>query len=332
MSDQFICISCWKEFSAQPEEVAQRGGQVICPFCGYVQPAPAGLSSDAPLEIQSVGKLSESGQSNDRVAEEITWSSVPGSRAPDDPDDADDEDDLPITEDDEHTDRVEIPANFMELNSPREAEEFPMDAVIADEKTPVEELRYGRMGEVLVQEPSDGVLLREAEAAVRSNPIDWQLRTPSGLTFKFTDPEALLGWKKKLSTYKTLDVSPDGQRWVDFARFVRQYEEVGDALRAFVLSERLGDEDLPPPKPVKADEDDEGEIEAPSAEETTAKRPANRTATGAQFTFKVKEEESAGWGKALFFAILGLGLGAGILLAVLHFTGIFKLPIELPFP
>ena len=62
----------------------------------------------------------------------------------------------------------------------------------------------------------------------------WQLQIPSGLQFKFDDPEAMLGWKKKLSTYKVMKVSRIGEdRCVDFAAFVAKFEEIGDAAKAF---------------------------------------------------------------------------------------------------
>jgi DNA-directed RNA polymerase subunit RPC12/RpoP len=314
MSDQFICISCWKEFAAREDDLKQHGGKIVCPFCGYVQPAPAKApgAAEAPIPVVKL----EGGEPTGELVSEVPWSSVHAG-----------DDDFPITEDDERTDRVEIPASFIEAASGAGPMGFEEEG--ADEKTPFEVLLpEGAQGRVAV-EPSDGVLVRELRAAeAAGEAIVWQLRTPSGLTFKFTDPEALLGWKKKLSTYKRLDVSPDGERWVDFSRFVREYEELGDPVRAFVLSSRLDDDDLPPPAPVKSLEDLEHEAtEENAADRSEKKSGKGKGADSPQFTFKVKEEKTGGWGKYFAFAVLGLGLGAGIVLAVLHFTGIFVLPI-----
>ncbi len=313
MSDQFICISCWKEFAAGEINLEEHGGKIVCPFCGYVQPAPAGALGGAENPAPHI-KLEGGAPAEDSVAE-VPWSSV-----------QDDDYDLPITEEDERTDRVEIPVSFIEALSGARPIGFEEDE--ADERTPVEDLlRLQERGIDVMVEPSDGMLVRELrEAEAKSGSIDWQLRTPSGLTFKFTDPEALLGWKKKLSTYKQLDVSPDGERWVDFARFVREYEEIGDPIRAFVLSSRLDDDDLPPPAPLK-DLDEEEATKDDASSDGKEQQEGGKGANSPQFTFKVREEKTGGWGKYFVFAVLGLGLGAGIVLAVLHFTGIFVLPI-----
>ena len=182
---------------------------------------------------------------------------------------------------------------------------------------------------VLLEDTADDSALR-AEGV--SGSADWQLKTPSGLTFKFTDPEALLGWKKKISAYKQLQVSPDGSRWVDFERFLRQYEELGDPLKAFILSEGLSEDEIP--QPVQAVEVEQGDMpgkeepegdEEPEPAEDGDEGAAGRTET-AQFTFKVQDKAS-GFGRYLIFAVLGLALGAGIVVAALHFLGIFELPI-----
>jgi len=313
MSDQFICISCWKEFAAGTVDLEQHGGKIVCPFCGYVQPAPAQApgGGDQPLPVVKL----EGGEPTGELVAEVPWSSV-----------HDGDDDISISEDEERTDRVEIPASFIESVSGAGPMGFEEDA--ADERTPVEDLLHVQQQGGNVVEPSDGVLVRELqETEAGGEPIDWQLRTPSGLTFKFTDPEALLGWKKKIATYKQLDVSPDGERWVDFSRFVREYEELGDPIRAFVLSSRLKDDDLPPPAPVKDLDDDDEQTAEETASDLDGKVAKSKGADSPQFTFMVKEEKTGGWGKYFVFAVLGLGLGAGIVLAVLHFTGIFVLPI-----
>jgi len=312
MSDQFICISCWKEFSAGDEEIQQRGGKVVCPFCGYVQPAPVtGDPPGGPMDIDGSTKLEDPESDLTGVAEEIAWSSVG------------DEEDIPVGEE-ERTDRVEVPPELLgQLIHGAAGEGASMADDMADEVTPVEPVAPLTNDDFLYgpQEPSSAVLLRgEDEESAEDVPTDWQLKTPSGLTFKFTDPEALLGWKKKLATYRELHVSPDGKRWVDFARFVREYEELGDPLKAFILSESLTDADLPPPAPLGEDEETSDEE---TKDDVVDEAEARSTNTAPQFTFKVKEEKDTGWGKYLLFAILGLGLGAAIVVAVLYMTGAF---------
>jgi len=62
---------------------------------------------------------------------------------------------------------------------------------------------------------------------------NWAIKTPSGMTFKFIYPEALLGWKRKLRCYEKLQVSFGGKKWVDFALFITVFEADGDAMAAF---------------------------------------------------------------------------------------------------
>jgi len=314
MSEQFICISCWKEFAASPEDIAARGGRVVCPLCGYVQTNAADVDAVVRNPSGQQPKLENAGPEVDNsVSQEVAWGSVVGG-----------EEDLPIGEE-EHTDRVEIPADVMSLKrTPAVSEDLSFDDDGADEPTPMEPIRLPGS-----REPSAGVLVREVapkgaspRAPVLPRTSSWQLKTPSGLTFKFTDPEALLGWKKKLATYKELHVSPDGERWVDFARFVREFEELGDPMKAFILSSSLDDADLPPPKPVEFTEDPESaEQTGEDAVSAEVRTPPVRTPTGVGFTFKVKEEKEVGWGRYLLFAVLGVGLGAGIIMAVLYLTG-----------
>jgi DNA-directed RNA polymerase subunit RPC12/RpoP len=316
MSEQFICISCWKEFSASPEDVTARGGKVVCPLCGYVQTSGSDVDAVVRNPAHPQPKLENPATDLDKtISQEVPWASVTS-----------EDEDLPISEE-EHTDRVEIAADVMLVkrdSGPQD--EVSFDSGEADEPTPLEPIRLPGS-----REPSAGVLVRDmnplgqpGKAPAQPRAVAWQLKTPSGLTFKFTDPEALLGWKKKLATYKELHVSPDGERWVDFARFVREFEELGDPVKAFILSSSLGDADLPPPTPVDIAEDvDSAEQTGEDVRESgRGSRPsASQTTTGVGFTFKVKEEREAGWGRYLLFAILGVGLGAGIIMAVLYLTG-----------
>lgn len=327
MSEQFICISCWKEFVADEQEISQRGGKIICPFCGYLQPAPTDVFVLPSTQTGKEPKLENPGGPTNDIAEEITWTDLESSSSEDFQ--------VPITEE-EHTDRIEIPAEFQGFEKKFSEEEARLDKPEAEEPTPTEGSDQGLLdrqaelfGQTLAEGDSQGeaVLVREEER--KGKPLvrqasEWHLRTPTGLTFKFTDPEVLLSWKKKLVTYKTLEVSPDGSRWVDFARFVREYERVGDPLKSFILSESSTDIELPP-KPLH---EDAAQVEKPTLNEQEADDEKRQPPTmGHHFTFKVKEERNTGWGKYLLLAILGLGLGAGIVFGVLYFTGRWPPPI-----
>jgi len=315
MSEQFICISCWKEFAAPVEELANRGGKVVCPSCGYIQPAP---SAPPPGDVhdRSVGKLESQDAPSRQVAQEIPWTAVSA-----------EEDEITVGEDEEHTDRVEVPPDFLGASA-KAAQGYGFEENGAAEKTPAEGVDEGDLAARFLKETTDeGVLVARGSAKAPPPPppqvANWQLRTPTGLTFKFTDPDSLLGWKKKIEAYKRLDVSCDGELWVDFARFVREYEETGDAVKALHLSQHLTDAELPPPRPL-IDEDGPERLSpqksAPGKGLETRERAA---ANGPQFTFKVKQEDSAGWGRSLLLAVVGIGLGAAIVMAVLYVTGVW---------
>lgn len=301
---------------------------MVCPMCGYVQPAPVDVLTPPTNKSDPESKLENPIGPTRHLAEEIPWSELEGTK--------DDDYEAPITEE-EHTDRVEIPAELAELERQFGSTDIPMNDVSADEPTPADIEEKGLLDsqdelfkelELPGGDQDEAVLVREPTPDhAKTVPVvsEWHLKTPSGLTFKFTDPEALLGWKKKLATYQELQVSPDGTRWVDFARFVREYEEVGDPFKAFILSASLGDGELPPPKPPQ---DEVAEVEEPTADEKSSESEKGRTSnTGHQFTFKVKEDKTTGWGRYLLLAILGLGLGAGIVLVVLYLTGAWNPPV-----
>lgn len=367
MSDQYICISCWQEFTVSPEELAKGDGKVVCPRCGYVQPFQGDASSRSQNPATEVTKLEEPASRDSAMVKEIPWSAVG------------DSDDIPVGEE-ERTDRVEIPAGDLEkhglghlafegegesaalpwdesgfrvelpdpvsrgegvlLSRQAQSETTAEDAEATGETPAAADGSAANRGPAATGEPAaTGDSAETGESAALDGPtapsvVDWQLKTPSGLTFKFTDPDAMLGWKKKIATYQQILVSPDGQRWVDFARWVRQYEELGDALKAFMLSETLPDDALPPPKPDETEIEDTRKMDRPAVEalasgEQPAESKGNTTArNGAttQFTFKVMDEKASGFGRYLGLAILGLVLGAGIVIAVLHFTGMLVLP------
>ena len=299
MNEQFICISCWKEFTVDPQDVESRGGKVVCPNCGYIQPLAddikvatkkrAPQATPKPLPPVQTSAEEELTQREDAV-EQLSWSALEESTGGSNSSD---------------------PTDEME-----DFEEIGMNDERADEKTPLVPLDFDELEEEITSD----------RAAV---PTEWRLKTPSGLTFKFTDPEALFGWKKKLATYRQLEVSPDGERWVDFSQFIESYEEMGDAMKAFLVSE--GDDE----GVRRLDEEKNSKPTSQSAESVSSSGDSNNgpfppepsgpqaipptdddmspgsVSTTAQFTFKTMEEKSSGFGKYFLLAVLGLAIGAG---------------------
>jgi hypothetical protein len=211
---------------------------------------------------------------------------------------------------DEPTD--ELPGDTLET------EDVGMDDAEADEKTPV-------VSSPLDMGGNDGGDF----ALVATGPVmsaEWLLRTPSGLIYRFTDPEALLGWKKKLSAYQTLEVSPDGYKWKDFALFVAAFEQTGQAMQAFLeagmRNSKVTAESFPPttkdPSARQPGKREGSSVGTSERKTDTGNRPAVHPTT--QFTFKTTEEKGLGWGVYLLFAALGLAIGAGVVALVLYLT------------
>jgi len=291
MGLQYICITCWKQFSAAG---SLPGGAVICPHCGSAQPHGGDVSTladsdegspEGPLATAEAA-LEQSGE-----LEAMSWDGLSGTV-------------------DEPTD--ELP------NDTLETEDVGMDDAEADEKTPV-------VSSPLIMDDGSGADF----ALVATGPVlsaEWLLRTPSGLIYRFTDPEALLGWKKKLSAYQTLEVSPDGHKWKDFALFVAAFEQTGQAMQAFLeagmRNPKAPTESFPPTtKDPSARQSVKRGGASPGPQESkpdTGNRPVAHPTT--QFTFKTTEEKGLGWGVYLLFAALGLAIGAGVVALVLYLT------------
>lgn len=286
MAKQFICISCWKEFSREQNSSELDPEEVICPFCGYSQRAPSDQS--APIEPEEEPPLPEPDSSG---VENLTWETM-GQDAS------------------ERTDEVTA--------SDGVDDDVDFSSELADEKTPVVD---------------SSALLDEGEgfslvATGSTTPAEWLLKTPSGLVFKFTDPEALLGWKKKLATYHSLEVSIDGSLWKDFAHFVSAFERIGDPVRAFNEGEITGPIPNVPIQESSApmsmtDTQERKPPEAPFSDtrpgDPSTEKTANPVSATTQFTFKVQEDKGAGLGVYILFAVLGLAIGAGVVALVLLF-------------
>jgi len=310
MEERFVCISCWREFAVPGDEILRRGGKAVCPSCGYIQPLPAKLRVPAtPITSSAVADDAGGKGGMARGIPTVRVSAVPER-----------------TEGDtEQTSRSDPGSDV------REFEEDGPD--IPDDAETIPGIMIGDPGsdDLDGATPSEGLRLEAGRLVVQ----EWHLKTPTGLTFKFTDPESLLGWKKKLGTYNSLTVSPDGVKWVDFARFVTHYEEGGNAVVAFLTSER----ELEAEKQVRAgggasssggsrrkDARNDGGPDFVSHDSLPVDQVPNEdsSSAAAQFTFRVKEPQRSGWGKPVLFTMLALGLGAGVVMAVLYVMDIWS--------
>ncbi len=292
MGLQYICITCWKQFSPAGRAV---GGTVNCPHCGSTQPSGGDVSPRADSAVDREKGLTlttaESVLERSGELEAISWEGLSGNT-------------------DEPTDQV--PGDTLET------EDIGMNDAEADEETPV-------VPSFLSMDGHD----EGGFALVVTGPVmsaEWLLRTPSGLIYRFTDPEALLGWKKKLSAYQTLEVSPDGHKWKNFALFVAAFEQTGQAMQAFLeagmRNPKVAAEGFPPstkdPTARQLAKQDGSSVGTSEQKTDTGDRPTVHPTT--QFTFKTTEEKGLGWGVYLLFAALGLAIGAGVVAMVLYLT------------
>jgi hypothetical protein len=164
-------------------------------------------------------------------------------------------------------------------------------------------------------------VLAEDLASNFDSPTEWCLRTSSGLTFRFTDPDALLGWKKKTQIYKEMNVSPDGRNWVDFMDFIGTYEATKDPKAAFLAAFEATKPEIqsgePEPSPlVQAVRT--GEFRRPSVTAPTTK-PVHGPTKNFQFKTKPEPKHSA-WPMILgILTVLGL---AGAAAWALYYFGI----------
>lgn len=306
--DEFICISCWKEFALEHDEVVSQQGKVVCPNCGYILQVDAaeksGAAGDAAGGVAMDGTSLDAKADASDLSEVIDWGEFtgePGSETSSaDPEDAtvENTDGFPeeLTSPDESA--IDLPPPVSD------GDEIGFEEPDADEKTPFEP----------VDTPS--ILLETAEPEISDGPIEWRLRTSSGLTFRFTDPDALLGWKKKINIYREMHVSPDGENWVDYVFFVKRFETCGDAVKAFSQAGKTTEElevpDVPPQSTtainaaptVEPEDDPEAESEDESEEDPASTIPTT------QFTFRTADKQGSR-GKQVLLLIVGLALGAG---------------------
>ncbi len=257
--------------------------ETVCPHCGYLQPVGLPTRKDGEAKTEPA-RTPRNLKETPIPAEPFSWDGL-------------------TDESDENTDQV--PEEETE-------QEMGMDSPDADEKTPVVPTRP------LVDEDGNEYTTIPG-GAFRG--ADWMLRTPSGVVYRFSDPESLLGWKKKLGTYRTLEVSPDGAVWKDFALFVVAYEATGQAMQAFLeagRNEPAGLSGLSGSGSLKdgalsrgTQEDHQGPFSETGQKVPRPTTDRMQSNPPTQFDFiTLQPSRGTGWSTYLLFALLGLSIGA----------------------
>ena len=304
--DEFICISCWKEFALEHDEVVSQQGKVVCPNCGYILQVDAansgGATGDAGSGLKAEGSSLDATSNASDLSEVIDWGEFTGEPGSEEP--TADPEDRTVETTGGFPDDLTPPEGASTENPPPlpDDEEIGFDDPDADEKTPFEPV------------DTPAILLESAEPELPEGPIEWRLRTSSGLTFRFTDPDALLGWKKKINIYREMHVSPDGENWVDYVFFVKRFETCGDAVKAFSqagkTTEELDIPDVPPQSNTAINSAPDVEPgDDPDGESEPEEDPASTIPT-TQFTFRTTDRQGSR-GKQVLLLIVGLALGAG---------------------
>jgi len=319
--DEFICISCWKEFTLAHDEVVRQQGKVACPFCGYILQVDASERSDKNLDTENGIELEEASLDTaaaaSNLSEVIDWkvfSGEPDSGSPPvagmkgSDDTADEFLDDPTPPDGTP---MELPPEVHPVGEETLDEDVGFDDPAAHEKTPFEPV------------DTPAILRDTAETDFPDEPIEWRLKTSSGLTFRFTDPDALLGWKKKINIYREMHVSPDGENWVDYVVFVKRFESCEDARRAFIRAGKTTEELEAPEFPPKSDT----AITVPQSREEAAsgagsEEDAESSVPTTQFTFRV-EDKRGSRGKQVLLLAVGLALGVGAAWLALTYLQVF---------
>lgn len=312
--EDFVCTSCWKNFSASEDSIAAEGG-AVCPHCGNRMEVEAG-----PREELTPEPIPEDGPVPPKVV-------IP-------------EEELKHPTPIETSLRALLDSMAQEekaVNLSGRTEEMPsVHGQPADESTPADSDTDAGEDEFEVgfEDPSSHentspelsaprTLLAEDLAEGLESPAEWCLRTSSGLTFRFTDPEALLGWKKKTSIYKDMMVSPDGKNWADYMDFVRQFEESRDPTRAFLSAFEATQPELGKNLPLVAKYS--GQAEQPVVVEPlgTPKIPVEKKRSNASpehFVFKTTSQEPQRSVLPLVLVIAALGAAGGVTWFVLHYV------------
>ncbi len=311
-------------------DVVQQQGKVVCPNCGYILQVDASETSEPAndtvdgIEVESASLDTSAGASD--LSEVIDWgefSDEDGAQAG--PFAADTEQAAPPTafpQDLTPPDGapIDLPPPIPEethdpdLVDASESEEIGFDDPAADEKTPFEP----------VDAPGILLDLHTAESDVPEGPIEWRLKTSSGLTFRFTDPDALLGWKKKINIYREMHVSPDGDNWVDYVIFVKRFEACGDAVKAFRTAGKTTEElEVPDIPPRSSTAIEVATPEEEEADETELVEEPSAAVPTTQFTFRTADKQGSR-GKQVLLLLVGLALGAGAAFLALSYLEIIK--------
>ncbi len=279
------------------DDVVRQQGRVTCPNCGYILQVDASEHSsttDDTVDGVDIGQSSMDADAASDLSEVIDWSTF--SEGSDD--DGDFPDDLTPPDGVAPDLPPPIPPEPSEQGN---STDIDFDDPAADEKTPFEPV------------DAPNFLLDTGETDAPEEPVEWRLRTSSGLTFRFTDPDALLGWKKKINIYREMHVSPDGKKWVDYVVFVKRFENTGDAGKAFIQAGKTTAEleapDIPPMSATAmktaSESHDNDETDEAFIEENASSVPTT------QFTFRTTDRQGPSYGRQAILLIVGLALGAG---------------------
>ena len=289
------------------DDVVRQQGRVTCPNCGYILQVDASeRTAEDTVDGVEVEQSSMDADAASDLSEVIDWSAFSEGSS--------DYEDFP--DDLTPPDRVapDLPPPLPpEPSGLENSVDIGLDDPAADEKTPFEPV------------DAPDFLMDTGETEVSEDPVEWRLRTSSGLTFRFTDPDALLGWKKKINIYREMHVSPDGEKWVDYVVFVKRFENTKDAKKAFIQAGKTTEElevpDVPPMSttavPTPSESDTDNDPDESSVEDNASSAPTT------QFTFRTTNRQGPSRGKQAILLIVGLALGAGAALLALTYFEIF---------
>ena len=267
---EYICVSCWTSF----EVTTSTESDVLCPHCGFEQPAVDEYladenAADAPLaepvEDEDGGEAQSEQTAPEQAATEVeTEASVEA--APVD----DEEGEETVEEAEENGEEAEElglePISFDDLDELDSADEEKSQAEPPPEST---ESESNPADVTEAENPEKGGAESEPPAVV--HPIAWQFKGIHGMTYRFLDVKALVKWTTKLNDISSCLVSKDGASWKMLQPFLQHLEEGSDPMAAFTQTAALASAS---PETPAAEGDDS---QKPSRTQSVAKQ--RRTAT-----------------------------------------------------
>ena len=340
MSDRFICIACWQEFLVSPVERGARGGKVVCPHCGYIQTAtsvPASTDAEDDSDVSAeVSPPQEAPKPSSWTADAPRNPTVKTTSSYEGTDGGTEENSDPQMGEDSTSELPDVPETFEGEPTPPEG----YDPAFGDSESDDVEAPFSESAVVLGTASSVDNVAYNSSDAIPESPAQfvWQLKTSSGLKLKFNDMESLLGWRQKVSGSSQAEISPDGQRWTDFASFVHDYEELGDPWRAFLHAAKLNEDEPPPPssstasqaslRPLSNGENGSsgngsrnGNSSRPGYSADSLQNNLPKATAPNQFTFQVTQKPKSPVGKYFILGVAGAVLLVGAVVALLYYSG-----------